>query len=83
MQCDKLRWWPIYQEPEHELTGRIQLYINYSTTPDESNHPKVYVQFCSLIMIRVFSLLLLVSLPVESAHEVLLRKGKLQYSPKD
>ncbi|KAG8642828.1 hypothetical protein MANES_12G127600v8 [Manihot esculenta] len=38
--CDKLRWWPIYQEPEHELTGRIQLYINYSTTPDESNHPK-------------------------------------------
>ncbi|XP_057997660.1 uncharacterized protein LOC131176612 [Hevea brasiliensis] len=37
---DKLRWWPIYHEPEHELVGRIQLYINYSTTPDESNHPK-------------------------------------------
>lgn len=37
---DKLRWWPIYHEPEHELIGRIQLYINYSTTPDESNNPK-------------------------------------------
>ncbi|XP_065876247.1 uncharacterized protein [Euphorbia lathyris] len=37
---DKLRWWPIYHEPEHELIGRIQLYINYSTTIDESNNPK-------------------------------------------
>ncbi|XP_048233125.1 uncharacterized protein LOC8267056 isoform X2 [Ricinus communis] len=37
---DKLRWWPIYHEPERELIGRVQLYINYSTTPDESNHPK-------------------------------------------
>ncbi|WCJ31964.1 hypothetical protein M5689_013412 [Euphorbia peplus] len=37
---DKLRWWPIYHEPEHELIGRMQLYINYSTTIDESNNPK-------------------------------------------
>ncbi|KAJ4828822.1 hypothetical protein Tsubulata_041098 [Turnera subulata] len=37
---DKIRWWPIYREPEHELVGRIQLYINYSTAPDENNNPK-------------------------------------------
>ncbi|XP_052197461.1 uncharacterized protein LOC127804619 isoform X2 [Diospyros lotus] len=37
---DKLRWWPICKEPEHELVGRIQLYINYSTSPDENNHLK-------------------------------------------
>ncbi|KAH7860036.1 hypothetical protein Vadar_008426 [Vaccinium darrowii] len=34
---DKLRWWSIYQEPEHELVGRIQLYINYTTSYDASN----------------------------------------------
>ncbi|RVW65321.1 hypothetical protein CK203_058146 [Vitis vinifera] len=34
---DKLRWWSIYHEPEHELVGKIQLYINYSTSLDENN----------------------------------------------
>ncbi|KAA8546741.1 hypothetical protein F0562_003170 [Nyssa sinensis] len=38
--CDKLRWWSIYHEPEHELVGRIQVYINYSTSPDENSHLK-------------------------------------------
>ncbi|KAG5529575.1 hypothetical protein RHGRI_030085 [Rhododendron griersonianum] len=37
---DKLRWWSLYQEPEHELVGRIQLYISYTTSLDESSHPK-------------------------------------------
>ena len=37
MQADKLRWWPIYREPEHELVGRIQLYIHYTTAADENN----------------------------------------------
>ncbi|KAG6472656.1 hypothetical protein ZIOFF_070131 [Zingiber officinale] len=37
MQNDKLRWWPIYHEPEHELVGRVQLYISYATNPDENN----------------------------------------------
>ncbi|KAK6923815.1 hypothetical protein RJ641_010015 [Dillenia turbinata] len=37
---DKLRWWSIYHEPEHELVGRLQLYINYSTCPDENNQLK-------------------------------------------
>ncbi|KDP29750.1 hypothetical protein JCGZ_18685 [Jatropha curcas] len=37
---DKLRWWPIYHEPDHDLIGRMQLYVNYSTALDESNHPK-------------------------------------------
>ncbi|GMJ04019.1 hypothetical protein like AT4G24610 [Hibiscus trionum] len=34
---DKLRWWPLYREPEHELVGRIQLYIQYSTSQEENN----------------------------------------------
>ncbi|KAJ0981455.1 hypothetical protein J5N97_009710 [Dioscorea zingiberensis] len=34
---DKLRWWSIYSEPDHELVGRIQLYANYTTSLDENN----------------------------------------------
>ncbi|XP_047342735.1 uncharacterized protein LOC124946204 [Impatiens glandulifera] len=34
---EKLRWWTIYREPEHEIVGKLQLYINYSTTLDENN----------------------------------------------
>lgn len=37
---DKLRWWSIYREPEHELVGKVQLFINYSTTLDENSHLK-------------------------------------------
>lgn len=37
---DKLRWWSIYHEPEHEPVGKLQLYIHYSTSTDENNHPK-------------------------------------------
>ncbi|XP_011622182.1 uncharacterized protein LOC18431026 [Amborella trichopoda] len=37
---EKLRWWSIYHEPEHELVGRLQLYINYTTTPDDLNSLK-------------------------------------------
>ncbi|GKV18713.1 hypothetical protein SLEP1_g29054 [Rubroshorea leprosula] len=35
---DKVRWWPLYHEPGHDLIGRIQLFINY--TQDENNHLK-------------------------------------------
>ncbi|XP_030934042.1 uncharacterized protein LOC115959685 isoform X1 [Quercus lobata] len=38
--ADKLRWWSVYREPEHELVGKIQLYINYSTVSDDNSHPK-------------------------------------------
>ncbi|KAK8930537.1 hypothetical protein KSP39_PZI016983 [Platanthera zijinensis] len=34
---NKVSWWSIYKEPEHELVGRIQLYVNYSTTDDNSS----------------------------------------------
>ncbi|KAL8143887.1 hypothetical protein V2J09_016919 [Rumex salicifolius] len=37
---DKLRWWSIFQEPEHDLVGKIHLYINFSTTADENSHLK-------------------------------------------
>ncbi|XP_019177354.1 PREDICTED: uncharacterized protein LOC109172616 [Ipomoea nil] len=39
-QGEKLRWWPIYHEPEHDLVGRVQLYINYSTSADENRDTK-------------------------------------------
>ncbi|CAH8374965.1 unnamed protein product [Eruca vesicaria subsp. sativa] len=32
---EKVRWWPIYHEPEHELIGRIQLHLSYSSSLDE------------------------------------------------
>ncbi|RZB69596.1 uncharacterized protein LOC114384975 [Glycine soja] len=38
--ADKLRWWPIYREPDHELVGKLQLYINYSTSADDNSHLK-------------------------------------------
>ncbi|KAK9758272.1 hypothetical protein RND81_01G219800 [Saponaria officinalis] len=34
---DKLRWWSIFREPEHELVGKVQLYVNFSTSSDENN----------------------------------------------
>lgn len=45
MQGNKLRWWPIYHEPEHEVVGRVQLSIRYSNTPVENNHIKVLICF--------------------------------------
>ncbi|XAR73471.1 hypothetical protein NMG60_11007444 [Bertholletia excelsa] len=37
---EKLRWWSIYQEPKHELVGRVQLYANYSTSQEENSRLK-------------------------------------------
>ncbi|XP_074304597.1 uncharacterized protein LOC141639345 [Silene latifolia] len=34
---DKLRWWSIFREPEHNLVGKVQLYVNFSTSSDENN----------------------------------------------
>lgn len=38
--ADKLRWWSIYREPDHELVGKLQLYINYSTSSEDNSHLK-------------------------------------------
>ncbi|PKI73540.1 hypothetical protein CRG98_006121 [Punica granatum] len=38
--ADKVRWWSIYREPEHELVGKLQLYINYSTSSEDNGHLK-------------------------------------------
>lgn len=48
LQGDKLRWWSIYREPEHELVGRVQLFINYSTSVDENNLKVSYFDTLSL-----------------------------------
>ncbi|XP_044475499.1 uncharacterized protein LOC123203264 isoform X2 [Mangifera indica] len=37
---DKLRWWSVYHEPEHELVGKLQLYIYYSTSSDDNSQLK-------------------------------------------
>ncbi|TYG78973.1 hypothetical protein ES288_D02G104100v1 [Gossypium darwinii] len=37
---DKLRWWSIYREPEHEPVGKLQLCINYLTSSDDNSHHK-------------------------------------------
>lgn len=37
---DKLRWWSVYREPEHEFVGKLQLYIIYSTSSDDNSHLK-------------------------------------------
>ncbi|XP_009122050.1 uncharacterized protein LOC103846803 isoform X1 [Brassica rapa] len=34
-QSEKLKWWAIYHEPEHERIGKIQLHINYLSSLDE------------------------------------------------
>ncbi|KAJ1699717.1 hypothetical protein LUZ63_008229 [Rhynchospora breviuscula] len=34
---DKVRWWPMYYGPQREFVGRVQLYMNYATTPDDNN----------------------------------------------
>ncbi|GAB2219633.1 hypothetical protein Droror1_Dr00007270 [Drosera rotundifolia] len=40
---DKLRWWSIYHEPEHELVGKIQLYIIFSSSTDDNSNPRVSI----------------------------------------
>ncbi|TYJ45909.1 hypothetical protein E1A91_A02G088100v1 [Gossypium mustelinum] len=37
---DKLQWWSIYREPEHEPVGKLQLCINYLTSSDDNSHHK-------------------------------------------
>lgn len=37
---DKVRWWNVYREPDHELVGKIQLNILYSTSADDNSHLK-------------------------------------------
>ncbi|KAL6526394.1 hypothetical protein OROHE_015403 [Orobanche hederae] len=40
---EKVRPCFIYREPEHEQIGKVQLYINYSTTLDENSHKCISV----------------------------------------
>lgn len=38
--AEKLRWWSVFREPEHQLVGKLQLYINYSASFDDNSHLK-------------------------------------------
>jgi hypothetical protein len=37
VQANKLHWWSIFREPEHEPVGHIQLYVHYTTAANENN----------------------------------------------
>ncbi|KAJ7547018.1 hypothetical protein O6H91_08G065300 [Diphasiastrum complanatum] len=32
---DRVRWWSVYREPEHECVGKVQLFISYTMTSGE------------------------------------------------
>ncbi|XP_010448543.1 PREDICTED: uncharacterized protein LOC104730991 isoform X2 [Camelina sativa] len=38
--AEKVRWWSVFREPEHQLVGRLQLYIDYSASFDDNSHLK-------------------------------------------
>lgn len=56
MQADKVRWWPIYREPDHELVGKIQLYILYSTSADDNSNLKVSI-YEPLVVFLIYKLM--------------------------
>jgi hypothetical protein len=39
--AEKLRWWSVFREPEHQHVGKLQLYIDYSASFDDNSHLKV------------------------------------------
>ncbi|KAL5556537.1 hypothetical protein UlMin_038773 [Ulmus minor] len=60
---EKLRWWTIYGDSANEPVGRVQLYINYTTT--ESSNPK-----CGSVAETVaYDFLLEVALKVQHFHQ--------------
>ncbi|GAB2260428.1 hypothetical protein Droror1_Dr00011283 [Drosera rotundifolia] len=62
---DKLRWWSIYHEPEHELVGKIQLYIIFSSCTDDNSNPR-----CGSVAETVaYDLLLEVAMKVQQFQE--------------
>ncbi|PKU84945.1 hypothetical protein MA16_Dca026827 [Dendrobium catenatum] len=62
---DKVRWWSIYREPENEFVGRIQLYVNYSTTTNEINSWK-----CASVAETVaYDILLEVAMKVQNIQQ--------------
>ncbi|XP_010530236.1 PREDICTED: uncharacterized protein LOC104806846 [Tarenaya hassleriana] len=38
--AEKVRWWSVFREPEHQPVGKLQLYINYSASFDDNSHLK-------------------------------------------
>ncbi|CAA0396376.1 unnamed protein product [Arabidopsis thaliana] len=38
--AEKLRWWSVFREPEHQHVGKLQLYIDYSASFDDNSHLK-------------------------------------------
>ncbi|RZC61625.1 hypothetical protein C5167_023367, partial [Papaver somniferum] len=52
---DKVRWLPFHPEPEHELVGRIQLCINYSTSIGENVHLKDSSSRPHSLILKIYS----------------------------
>jgi hypothetical protein len=41
IQNDRVRWYGFYNEREHECVGKVQLFLNYTTTSGEIGSAKV------------------------------------------
>jgi hypothetical protein len=41
VQNDRVRWYGFYNEREHECVGKVQLFLNYTTTSGEIGSAKV------------------------------------------
>jgi len=41
VQSDRVRWYNIYSEPEHECVGKVQLFLSYNVTSGEVDSAKV------------------------------------------
>lgn len=37
---DHIRWWPVFNDPDHECVGKVQLFISYSANPSEASSNK-------------------------------------------
>lgn len=61
----KVRWWPIYSEPEHRLVGRVLLHVDYTTVTDD--HCCVQCGFVAETV--AYDMVLEVALKVQNFHQ--------------
>lgn len=48
-QNDRVRWYNIYSGSEHELVGKVQLFLSYTVTSGEVDSAKVNFLFTRLV----------------------------------
>lgn len=53
VQSDRVRWYNIYSEPEHECVGKVQLFLSYTVTSGEVDSAKVKIALTLLLFKRI------------------------------